>query len=90
MNGFPIGYEGNRQVKQSVPNRTLNVGDETILWNKVMKEVHLNRYAGPFNEVPFEFFIQSPIGLVPKSNGDVQLSSTYPTQGKQNQGKKHQ
>ena len=27
------------------------------------------RYAGPFENPPFEFFIQSPIGLVPKDKG---------------------
>ena len=34
-----------------------------------MKEVKLKRYAGPFKTVPFENFIQSPIGLVPKDGG---------------------
>ena len=34
-----------------------------------MKEVKLKRYAGPFKEIPFDNFIQSPIGLVPKDNG---------------------
>ena len=34
-----------------------------------MKEVELKRYAGPYEEIPFEYFIQSPIGLVPKDNG---------------------
>ena len=34
-----------------------------------MIEVKAKRYAGPFVEPPFEFFIQSPIGLVPKDKG---------------------
>ena len=34
-----------------------------------MKEVKLKRYAGPFNKPPFENYIQSPIGLVPKDGG---------------------
>ena len=34
-----------------------------------MKEVQLGRYAGPFDKPPFEHFIQSPIGLVPKDQG---------------------
>ena len=34
-----------------------------------MKEVQAGRYAGPFEELPFEYFIQSPIGLVPKDQG---------------------
>ena len=40
-NGFPLGYQGNQKVKQYSHNLRLNVGDETILWNKVMKEVKL-------------------------------------------------
>ena len=39
-----------------------------------MKEVKLNRYVGPFKDIPYDNFIQSPIRLVPKDNGkDVQL-----------------
>ena len=34
-----------------------------------MKEVKLCRYAGPFKNIPFKHFIQSPIGLVPKDGG---------------------
>ena len=35
-----------------------------------MKEVKLKCVAGPFNQIPFNNFIQSPIGLVPKAGGD--------------------
>ena len=39
-----------------------------------MKEVKNKRYAGPFKDIPFDNFIQSPIGLVPKDNSkDVRL-----------------
>ena len=34
-----------------------------------MKEVKEKRYAGPYEEPPFDNFIQSPIGLVPKDGG---------------------
>ena len=34
-----------------------------------MKEVKDNRYAGPFEEIPFKTYIQSPIGLVLKDKG---------------------
>ena len=41
---------------------------------EVMKEVKLKRYAGPFETIPYDHYIQSPIGLVPKDNGrDVRL-----------------
>ena len=51
-----------------------------------MKEVKEGRYAGPFpiDNPPFEHFIQSPIGLVPKDNGkDVRLifHLAYPKRG---------
>ena len=38
-----------------------------------MKEVKEHRYAGPFEKTPFENFIQSPVGLVPKSGGKMRL-----------------
>ena len=34
-----------------------------------MAEVKLGRYAGPYTDVPFDHFIQSPVGLVPKDQG---------------------
>ena len=35
-----------------------------------MKEVSLGQVAGPFDSIPFNNFIQSPIGLVPNSGSD--------------------
>ena len=69
-NGFSIGYSGPPNVKVKAPNlKFREVGDPITLWNKVMKEVKERRYVGPFKEIPFEYFIQSPIGLVPKDGG---------------------
>ena len=68
-NGFSIGYEGDDKVKRTAANLKLNIGNETVLWNKVMKEVKTGRYAGPFQKIPFDYYIQSPIGLVPKDGG---------------------
>ena len=45
------------------------MGNKEILWEKLLKEVRLGRVASPFDEVPFENFIQSPIGLVSKDDG---------------------
>ena len=67
--GFKLNFNGNRNVKRLAPNLKLTIGTETDLWNKVMTEVEAGRYAGPFEEPPFEHFIQSPIGLVPKDKG---------------------
>ena len=68
--GFELGYKGRTEnIQQNSPNLALRVGDEIDLWNKVMKEVKLKRYAGPFNTIPFKNYTQSPIGLVPKDGG---------------------
>ena len=68
-NGFYLHYDGERNVKKTAPNLKLRIGSKLELWNKVMKEVELKRFAGPFEEVPFEHYVQSPIGLVPKDKG---------------------
>ena len=68
-NGFDLGYARPDDVKVTAPNLKLRVGDETDLWNKVMKEVKVKCYAGPFSKIPFKTYIQSSIGLVPKDNG---------------------
>ena len=68
--GFDIGYKGPEDVKITSPNlKFREVGDPVMLWNKVMKEVKEARYAGPFEKIPFEHYIQSPTGLVPKDGG---------------------
>ena len=68
--GFEIGYEGAEEVKITSPNlKFRGIGDNITLWNKVMKEVKEDRYAGPFEKIPFDNYIQSPIGLVPKDGG---------------------
>ena len=74
-NGFSLEYQGPQNVKITSPNlKFREVGTPTELWNKVMKEVKAERYAGPFEKIPFENFIQSPIGLVPKDGGrDIRL-----------------
>ena len=72
--GFPLGYVNTKKVQIMSQNLKfqLGVGDEIELWNKVMKEVRLQRYVGPFLTIPEEYqddYIQSPIGLVPKDGG---------------------
>ena len=69
-NGFDIGYEGPQERCSTADNIPFTVGNEVELWNKLMKEVKLGRVAGPFEKVPFENYIQSPIGLVPKAGSD--------------------
>ena len=68
-NGFSLEYQGSRDTVQTAPNLKLRVGSHVELWNKVMAEVEKGRYAGPFDSPPFDKYIQSPIGLVPKDKG---------------------
>ena len=70
INGFDIGYRGHLAVQMKSPNlKFRKIGNKIQLWNKVMKEVKLKRYAGPFKDIPYHSYIQSPIGLVPKNGG---------------------
>ena len=73
--GFDIGYKGPMNKKEFSNNIPLRVGNKKILWNKLMKEVKEKRVAGPFkeNQIPFEHFIQLPIGLVPKGENKTRM-----------------
>ena len=69
-NGFDIGYRGEiENIQRVAPNLKLTVGNKTVLWNMLMKEVKAGHYVGPFKKPPFKNFIQSPMGLVPKDKG---------------------
>ena len=73
--GFNIGYKGLVNHRNEAHNLPFHTGNETDLWNKVMKEVEVRRYVGPFSKdnLSFEHFVQSPIGLIPKSNNKMRL-----------------
>ena len=68
-NGFSLGDKEPKKVTRKASNLKLTVGSSTELWNKVMTEVKAKRYAGPFRKVPYKYFIQSPISLVPEDKG---------------------
>ena len=69
MYGFDIGYQGPVNRCQEADNIPITVGSHQGMWDKLLKEVKLHRYAGPFRKPLFKFYVQSPIGLVPKDNG---------------------
>ena len=75
MNGFDIGYQGPEKCRDFSDNIPFTMGDPFDMWEKLMKEVNLNRYAGPFTEsqFPLDYFVQSPIGLVPKAGNKTRL-----------------
>ena len=73
-NGFDLGYRGPWCRKDLSDNLPLRVGNKTILWNKMMEEVKVYRFAGPFKDIPFKgTYVQSPVGLVPKAGGKTRL-----------------
>ena len=49
------------------------MGDKFQLWEKIIKEVRNLRFAGPFDAIPFDSFIQSPVGLVQKAGNQTRL-----------------
>ena len=70
-NGFDTQYQGEMVRQSTARNLPLKeIESKAVIWNKTMKEVKNKQVAGPFNKVPFKNFIQSLIGLVPKSGGD--------------------
>ena len=71
--GFNLHYNGPKNRKDIADNIPFTVGSKTEMWNKVMKEVKMKRYTGPFCEPPFQHFMQSPIGLVPKAGNQTRL-----------------
>ena len=84
-NGFSLEYQGSRHRRMQAPNLKFTIGNKVELWNKVMKEVGLGRYAGPYDRPPFEYYVQSPIGLVPKDEGRqtrLIFHLSYPRDGK--------
>ena len=72
-NGFDIGYKGPEVRHSRSHNIPFTVGDKFDMWDKIMKEVKAKRFVGPYEEIPYENFIQSPIGLVPKNGNKTRL-----------------
>ena len=66
-------YTGPSPRQDTAHNLPFHVGDKFILWEKVIKEIKNKRYVGPFKCIPFTKYVQSPIGLVPKVNGETRL-----------------
>ena len=64
--GFPIHYNGPVNHRDTSNNLPLKCGTAFDLWEKVMKEVSQKHFAGPFDTIPFDTYVQSPIGLINK------------------------
>ena len=71
--GFDMGYRGPLDRQDLSNNLPIRVGSQIELWNKIIKEVKLGPYAGPYANIPYKSFVQSPIGLVPKAGNKTRL-----------------
>ena len=72
-NGFDIYYDGPTECQSYAQNIPITVWSTQELWDKIMKEVKLGRYTESFDKVPYDNFIQSTIGLVPKAGNKIRL-----------------
>lgn len=71
--GFKIPFQGIRERRVS-KNHSSASQQADLVMKKLMEEVELGRVAGPFNDIPIDNLIVSPIGLVPKSTpGEFRL-----------------
>ena len=70
--GFDIAYQGPRVGRVSPNSPTLR-GLESIVQEKIDKEVKMGRYVGPFASPPLPNLICSPLALVPKGADDFRL-----------------
>ena len=71
--GFDIGYKGPVKRQSRSKNIPFTVGNKVELWSKIMKEVKAKRMAGPYDEIPFADYIQSPVGLVPNAGNKTRM-----------------
>ena len=74
-NGFDIGYEGPQERQDFSANILFKkgIGSKEDMWEKIMTEVKNKRVSGPFEQPQTHNFIQSRLGLVPKSNDRTRL-----------------
>ena len=67
--GFRVGYTGPRIARDS-RNHKSALERPDVIEQKLTKEVHSGRVAGPFSSKPLPNIIVSPIGLVEKTTSD--------------------
>ena len=65
--GFRLNYEGIRKERFS-KNLKSAAQYESVVQDKIDKEIKAGRVAGPFNQVPLPHLQISPIGIVPKKS----------------------
>lgn len=63
--GFRVGFVGERRAAQS-PNLKSALEQPQAVRYKLLKELAAGRIRGPFPRPPFQEFVCSPLGIVPK------------------------
>lgn len=70
--GFPLHYAGPRLHREAKNLKSARLAPQ-LVEQKLNKEVKLGRMAGPYDAIPFPTLRVSPVGLVPKKDGDQRL-----------------
>ena len=80
--GFKLGVQGQIQTK-TYCNHNSVLNAPGVVNTHLQKEMNLGRIAGPYSSPPFQPFVISPLGLVPKKEvGEFRLihDLSYPRQ----------
>ena len=64
-NGFSLHYDGPHNFRTSGNHRSA-LQAQSVVDDKLLKEISFGRIAGPFTKPPFTDFHSSPRGLIPK------------------------
>ena len=70
--GFRIGFVG-PHVHSYARNHKSVTDNEQVFASKISKELSANRICGPFKVLPFPNLRVSPLGLIPKRDGDYRV-----------------
>ena len=69
QHGFSLEYEGERSFRapDNLPSAQIK---PQLIKDRLNKEIKLGRMWGPFDNLPFQHLMCSPVGLVPKKDTD--------------------
>ncbi len=65
--GFQLHYQGDHSLTIEIDNMPPAKDNPELVWNKISVEVEKGRVCGPYDELPFQNYVCSPLGLVPKA-----------------------
>ena len=68
--GFDLGYRGREKNPQKSSKFKIKSGQPDHALEQNYERSGKNRYTGPYSTIPFDYYIQSPVGLVLKDGGE--------------------